>query len=100
VVNHKGPIVRGNYFIPTFKDMCNKVLHPRLSEASFHHRIEEFVYMIDEDISSHFENFSLVSFNITSFPLSEFLNPKLNIFQREDILLCESVQDGAYGIRE
>lgn len=55
--------------------------------------------MRDEDKPSHFENFNLVAFNISSFPIGELLNVELNIFQTEGILLYISVQDGAHEIR-
>jgi len=52
----------------------------------------------DEDKISHSEKFSVITFNIPSFPISKLLNPELHILQRKDILIYKSVYDVAHDV--
>ena len=67
--NNDSPIVKGNVFIPNFKDRENKYLCSSLREVVFNSKIEEFVYVKNDDKPSHFENFSFTTFNIPKFPI-------------------------------
>lgn len=62
-----------------------------MREDMLYSQIEKFVEMRNEDRSPHFKDFNLLSFNIFSFSISKIINPRLNVFQREYILLNRSV---------
>lgn len=70
MANHDSPIVRGNIFIPAFKDRHDKALCPQLREVVFNFQVEEIVQVWGDDGPSNFDNFSLVSLD---FPLASLL---------------------------
>jgi hypothetical protein len=54
----------------------------------------------DKDWPSDFKIFSLVAFNVLSFPFCKPLNPELYVILRKNFILCRDNRNGVHGIRE
>ena len=58
------------------------------------------VYVRDKDKPSNFKKFSLVPFNLFSFPICKPLNPEFYVIQRNKFILYRDYMNDIHGIRE